>query len=71
MKINILVLLQAVVLCLVCAKHYLSQRDLADVVRVHNEEPHPSQALQTGVQQGTFETSKAGSMVWSCVILIV
>ena len=58
MKINILVLLQAVMLCLVCAKHYLLQRDLADVVRVHNEEPHPSQVLQTGIQQGIFETEK-------------
>ena len=58
MKINILVLLQAVVLCLVCTKHYLPQRDLADVVRVHNEEPHLSQALQTGIQQGIFETVK-------------
>ena len=49
MKINILVLLQAVELCLVSAKHPLPQIDLADVVRIHNEEPHPSQALQIGI----------------------
>ena len=58
MKINILVLLQAVVLCVVCTKHYLPQGDLPDVVRVHNEEPYPSQALQNGIQQGIFDTVK-------------